>query len=237
MSAASPVSVIDPAAVPESMLHDLTQLFFEQGTIQVPSVKEVRNIVQDNAFALPVFCVKTGLYGLITREVVELFLAWAPPEFSLADMLEIGSGCGALSKALGCRGTDSFIQQDTSVALLYQTMGQAVVPYGAHVERLDANTAVQRYAPKIIVASWVTHKYNEARSGAGGSVYGIDEEALLASPSLRRYIVLGNEYTHDHKSIVRHTPKGWRLTKRKYDHLISRSARPEGNCLYIWSRE
>lgn len=61
-----------------------------------------------------------------------------------------------------------------------------------------AKEAVEKYRPSVVIACWVTHRFNPSRPHAGGSAYGVDEEELIAACD--EYIFIGNEHVHRHKS-------------------------------------
>lgn len=140
-------------------------------------------------------CQRHGIYSLPTVELVE-FLRDAIDGRSA---IEIGAGNGALAAALGIPATDSMMQNDPSVAAIYQVTGQPVVQYGPNVERLDAAAAIAHHRPQVVLASWVTHKYDERRHGAGGNMFGVVEEDVLAD--CETYLFVGNNYVHRGKSI------------------------------------
>jgi hypothetical protein len=173
------------------------------------------------------FCLRNGLYCLPTVELVDKINELIQEVSPTRSAIEIGSGNGVLGKALGIPCTDSHMQEDPAVIALYRTMGQPVITYGPHVERLDAEAAVARHRPEVVVAAWVTHKYNPAEHGRGGNVYGVDEIALLGR--IKRYIFVGNFYTHEHKPLLN-------LSYTVHDSaaLFSRAQQPQGNGVVVW---
>lgn len=140
-------------------------------------------------------CVAHGLYCLPTEELIahlQHVIAGRPA-------LEIGSGNGVLAQALGIRATDNRMQELPAYETYYRQLGQTPVRYGIHVERLDANMAVERYRPQVVIAAWVTHRYDKSRPAAGGNEMGIDEEQIIANCGT--YVLVGNERVHQGKSI------------------------------------
>lgn len=113
--------------------------------------------------------------------------------------IEIGAGNGAFCKALGITGTDSYQQAEPHYAMLYKLQGQPTIRYGAHVQRMDALQAVKRHRPRVVIATWVTHKYLAERHANGGNEVGVDEHALLKK--VDEYIFIGNSNVHQHKLI------------------------------------
>jgi len=173
------------------------------------------------------FCLRHGLYCLPTVELVdkinELILEASPTRSAI----EIGSGNGVLGKALGIPCTDNHMQEDPAVIALYRTMRQPVVTYGPHVERLDAEAAVARHRPEVVVAAWVTHIYNAAEHQRGGNVIGVDEVAMLSQ--IRRYIFVGNVSVHQHKPLL-----DLPYIVHESNAVFSRSLTPEGNAVVVW---
>lgn len=169
------------------------------------------------------FAVRNGFYGIPTEELIDRLRIL----IGTRSALEIGAGNGVMAKALGIRATDNLMQTWPDIKDLYTSLRQAVVPYGTNVECLDALEAVRRYRPQVVIASWVTHKYDPQAHERGGNMYGVDEEALLAG--CESYIHIGNSHVHQHKKI-RSVPH------RRYRPrwLISRASRPELDEICIW---
>lgn len=140
-------------------------------------------------------CVLHGLYCLPTHELIAY----------LQDLnaLEIGAGNGVLAQALGIRATDNRMQKLPKYREYYRSIGQTAVRYGHAVEQLDAVAAVARHQPDVVMAAWVTHRYDKSRPTAGGNEMGIDEETIIAGCGM--YVLIGNKRVHQHKSI-------WSLT-------------------------
>jgi hypothetical protein len=64
---------------------------------------------------------------------------------------------------------------------------------------VDANAAVRRFRPDVVIGCWVTHRYDPGRHTAGGNEAGIDEEDVLEHCSA--YVVVGNQRVHEGKKI------------------------------------
>lgn len=173
------------------------------------------------------FCLRHGLYCLPTVELVDKINALILEASPSRSAIEVGSGNGVLGKALGITCTDNHMQEDPAVIALYRTMGQPVVTYGPHVERLDAAAAVAQHKPEVVVAAWVTHQYNAAEHHRGGNVHGVDEVALLGQ--IKRYIFVGNFYVHEHKPLL-----ALPYTVHESVALFSRSLKPDGNGVVVW---
>lgn len=148
-------------------------------------------------------CVKHGIYGLVTHELVEFIRE----HIGHRTAIEIGSGDGVLAKALDIPATDNRMQEWADIRSEYERLMQAPVKYGASVELLDGADAVTKYAPQVIVANWLTHRYKDTEHGLGGNMYAPDELMLLAN--CETLIFAGNTSSHRNN----------RLLKRRHLHF------------------
>lgn len=123
------------------------------------------------------FGAKHSIYGFITTEMVDRLREMIAGRE--AETLEIGAGNGGLCRALGIRGIDSKYQQDSRTQMTLLSMGNHAVNYGEHVETIQATDAMRKYKPKVVIASWVTHKYDPRRPHFEGNMYGVDEHYVL----------------------------------------------------------
>ncbi len=168
---------------------------------------------------------KQGVYGFVTWELA----AYLDALIGGRSAIEVGAGHGVLGQALGIPATDSRVQERPDVAAFYELTGQPVVSYGPNVETLDYRSAIEKYQPQVVVASWVTHLYDEKRHAAGGSVHGLDEPWILEH--CEEYILIGNDTVHAGKSI-------WSKAhiKVRNPFVFSRSMHPDGDFIARWRR-
>jgi hypothetical protein len=136
-----------------------------------------------------------AIYGFPTVELVE----WLQEFIGERKAIEIGSGTGVLAEAVGIIGTDSHQQSKPEYRAHYQVEGQPSIRYGADVKLLDAREAVRRYRPQVVVAQWVTHKYERRRHFAEGNIDGVNEEDVLERCD--QYVFIGNTKVHKGKSL------------------------------------
>jgi hypothetical protein len=143
--------------------------------------------------------------------------------------IEIGAGHGVLAQALGIPATDNRQQENEEVQACYRVLGQPTVPYGDHVEKIDAVAAIAKYRPRSSIECWVTHRLKTDRPEAGGSATGVDEAAVVAA--CEEYIVIGNERVHAHKPI-------WSLPCEKLTSpcLHSRAVNGSAHVVAMWRR-
>lgn len=146
---------------------------------------------------LRLWCHANAVYGLPTHELIQFL-----KDVFIGATIEIGAGDGVFGRSLGVQSTDSYIQSDPKMAILYRLMGQPVVKYGANVEKIEALDAVRKYKPDTVFGSWVTQYVSpEENIDVTGCMAGIDEVAM--SKLVQRYIVFGNEKVHKDKKIFK----------------------------------
>lgn len=164
-----------------------------------------------------------AVYSLPTDELIHYLREFIGDRSAI----EIGAVNGVVAASLGIPATDSRMQEDPNIVDIYKSMGQPVIRYGDNVEKLDAQQAVDKYRPQVVIAQWVTHKYREDRHAAGGNMFGVVEEKII--DGIDDYAFIGNEITHVGKSI-------WSLphTKISPDWLYSRAASEGQNFIGVW---
>ncbi len=113
--------------------------------------------------------------------------------------IEIGAGHGVVGEALGITATDSFQQNNPYYRMAIVMQGQKPVQYGYNVMEMHASRAVRRYKPEVVVACWVTHKWDPRHPEREGNEVGVDERDVILN--CQRYIFVGNEHTHRHSRI------------------------------------
>lgn len=197
-------------------------LIAEDRTLNVLPYREFKDIPQSD---ISQFCVQHGYYLIPTVELVEFIKTEIGPN----PTIEIGSGSGTLCKALGIIGTDNYMQTWPEIKSYYEFANQTPIHYGTDVQRISARDAIRKYRPEVVVAAWVTHRYNPKMHWREGNVYGIDENGLINK--VRKYIHIGNDKTHSKKPALRlpHAAihKEW---------IVSRAMNPEGNVIYVWDK-
>lgn len=194
-------------------------LIDEQGTLKILSYQELRHVPQEH---LSQFCTENGYYIIPTQELIEFIKS----EIGDSKALEIGAGSGAVCKALSIRGVDNYMQRQPEIKAYYNALGQAIVPYGDHVERMDGLDAVKKYKPEVVIACYVTHKYNPKEHWREGNQFGIDEVRMLKR--INKYIHVGNRKVHGKKPLLSMHHK-----IIKEDWIVGRSLTKE-NEIWIW---
>jgi hypothetical protein len=212
------VSIVDPRKV-----RDISPQFLDSsGGLKVVDASEYAGTTKEER---ALFGVRNAFYGLLTKELVNFVAEFIAGRAAI----EIGAGHGGFAKALGIRATDSRQQERPEIAAYYRTLKQATIKYGANVEQLDALSAVAKYRPKVVVGSWVTHKYDPARHHAGGNEDGVTEEKILEACDA--YLFVGNDRVHAGKSIWTRTH-----TRITPPWVYSRAANGSPDFIAIWQK-
>ena len=180
--------------------------------------------------ALRTFCHYKAIYGIVTLELISYLRELIGDDKAI----EIGSGVGTLGKALGIKCTDNYCQTFADVKASYLAMQQPVINYGSHVERMDANKAVRKYRPKVVIGSWITHKYNPLRHEMGGNMYGPNEHQFFKM-GVERYIMLGNEKIHGKKPL--YNDPDYHTQRIATPYYFSRAKYPLDNYIYITTKK
>ena len=172
---------------------------------------------------IKVWCVKNAVYQVITWELVQYLKRFIGNRTAI----EVCAGNGALGRALDIPRTDSYVQ--LKLIEHYTRLGQQITVPPPDVRKLDALEAVRKYDPQVVIASFSTHKWVEGDND--GSMYGVDEVALLAHPSVQAYVVVGNKAVHGGKKI-------WPMltNSKKADWLVSRCQDPSQNRIFTWDK-
>jgi hypothetical protein len=201
-------------------------LLDQDGALRILPYSDLKNIPHVH---LMKFCVEHGYYCIPTQELIDFLNEEIGQQKEKT--IEVAAGSGVIAKALGIVATDSKMQLEPAVLSYYRLLKQTIVPYdkSVKVDRIDAAKAVRKYKPDIVVAAWLTHKYNKREHWREGNQQGVDEVNMFES--INKYINIGNEVTHAKKPILE-------LPHRtiKADWLLSRSAHADKNVIFIWEK-
>lgn len=211
------IHVLDPSHIQRDLAPDVLD---EHGRPRVMPASFYAQTSQPERSAL---AVRHGLYCLPTQELI----AWLRERIAGRRAIEIGAGNGVIASALGIPATDNCMQADPAIAAHYAALGQPVVNYGPDVIPLDANAAVAQLRPQVVVAAWVTHRYDPARHEAGGNAFGVDEQSIV--DGCEEYIFVGNRHVHRNKPI-------WLLPHELFEFpwLYSRAINGSPDFIAVW---
>jgi hypothetical protein len=161
-------------------------------------------------------------YGILTVELAW----WLETQIAGRKALEVAAGCGDLGFNLHIPMTDSYQQVDNPETVAYfKALGIEPTKPGKEVVKMDAESAVILYAPKVVIASWITEKWDG--HGMHGNIHGPREENILAN--CETYIVIGNEAIHGNKRLLALPHE-----KYKFPWLVSRAKDQFANVIYVW---
>ena len=156
-------------------------------------------------------------YQLVTRELVE----WLRLRIGDRRAIEIGAGMGDLGFHLGIPMTDLGVQAEDPG--YWRSLGQAPTEPPDDVERLEAEAAIARFKPAVVVGAWIT----ETHHAGGYAGFGVEEARIVRS--VPQYIHVGNLAVHGSKRILRMKHRVYRPAG-----LVSRGFEPEKNAVHVW---
>lgn len=165
---------------------------------------------------------ETGTYVVPTEELVDYLDKLIGEESAI----EICAGNGFIGRELGIPVTDSYQQQDDfGTSVYYQLAGQPTIKYPKDVVKMEANKAVDRFRPHTVLACYATHKWRY--DTMSGNDKGVDFNKLIRK--VKRLILVGNTEVHKDNPLMKIPHEEIILPG-----LITRSAHPETNRIYIW---
>ena len=187
-------------------------LKLEELIMSVPSYKDLKKYSYMDIRAALHFL---ALYGLPTKELISFFKHFT----YFGESVEIAAGAGLISRELGIRATDLFVQKLPEVKLLYKTIQQPLITYGDHVKKMHGERTIEKYEPTVVFSSWVTPKFNDQDEYR--NAYGMIEERVVNKVEF--YIQVCGEVHYD-KPIMNlphvkiHAP--WIMGRSKNDNYI-----------------
>lgn len=176
------------------------------------------------------WCHATARYGLVTQELVE----WLQGVIGGRRAIEVASGQGDLGFALGIPMSDLAIQQRFYMQSHYGNEVRTNPP--PDVERIHAMQALAKYKPQVVIASWLTQKYEKGDRNKKGEVVinslpgGVDECKLISQ--VETYIHIGNIVVHPDKRAFKIPHQEY-----KFPWLWSRANAPELNRIWVWDNQ
>lgn len=174
---------------------------------------------------LQLWAIKMGVYQFVTTEMID----WLKNEIGDNRAIEIAAGNGAISRALGIIGTDSYRQQDLDVKLFYDLLGHATTDPPKDILKYEALAAVKKFRPHTVVGAFITQYGTKAERQKDFvcNPTGVKEWEILYY--IRKYICFGNLNTHPGKKIYQLPHKVY-----KFDWLLSRAIDQSQNRVWVW---
>jgi len=168
---------------------------------------------------------REAIYHYPTQEVINwLHQYHVVPRHTI----EIGAGRGLLAMNLNIPATDSKLQDRPHIQAHYRSIGQPLISYPSWVEEIEALEAIDKYQPKVVIGSWITHKWQ--KGDTSGNMFGVDELALMRKPSVEKYVFFGDCNVHRNNLLLQETK---RYDVRSYKHrppIVSRGTSP---CVWV----
>jgi len=188
---------------------------------------EIKN---DTEATLNIVMQALGLYTFPTKELTD----WLhneiddDPELEPHSAIEICCGTGWIGRTLGIPITDSRMQERDDIRELYRREGAMTISYPMDVEPLDALSAIRKYEPEYVIASYCTCLY-----GTGGSKYdnslGVDTRWVRSH--CRRFYHIGNDDIHSRDPLMKMPHK-----RLSFDWLVTRGDSSKAR-IYVWENK
>lgn len=173
---------------------------------------------------LRIWCQARAFYTIPTVELID----WLKAQIGDRSAIEVAAGNSSIGFHLGIRASDSYHQHLPEMLLYYAAHGQPVTNPSPEVEKLEAVEAVEKYKPQVVIASWLTQKYQagDESKGVNSSIYGAKESEIL--DRVETYIHVGSKSSHGDKRILQYPHEEVILPG-----LITRGAGQ--SIIYVWS--
>lgn len=196
-------------------------LIDETGLIRCVPADVLRDIKLND---LKVWCVKNAIYIIPTRELID----WLSQMIDGRRAIEICAGKSCLGRHLNIPMTDSYMQASAEMMLYYSSLGQAPIIPPSDVEMIDANDAVIKYQPEVVIGGFVTYRFVGSLTD-GGNALGPDEALILRDAD---YIMVGNLATHGRKPLLACPHEVY-----EFPWLYGRQLKPELARIWVWKRQ
>jgi hypothetical protein len=187
-------------------------------------------IENDTEATLNIVMQALGLYTFPTKELTD----WLhneiddDPELEPHSAIEICCGTGWIGRTLGIPITDSRMQERDDIRELYRREGAMTISYPMDVEPLDALSAIRKYEPEYVIASYCTWLY-----GTGGSKYGnsLGVDTRWVRSHCRRFYHIGNDDIHSRDPLMKMPHK-----RLSFDWLVTRGDSSKAR-IYVWENK
>ncbi len=221
-------TVVDPDRVDIDRVLELTnKLCTETSVGKIINPLPYSEIQNDTSDTLNIVMQMLGLYTFPTHEL----LNWLhdeiddDPDFEPHSAIEICGGTGWIGRSLGIPTTDSRLQERADVRQAYLSNGAMPIDYPSDVEALDAISAIRKYHPEFVIASYCTHLYGTG-SLKSGSSFGVDTRWVRSH--CKRFYHIGNDDIHSRDPIMKMSHK-----RLSFDWLVTRGISSHAR-IYVW---
>lgn len=224
-------TVIDPDRIDTARVVELTRRLTEDtdlGMIVHPLPYD--DIKDDTEATLNVVMQALGLYTFPTVELTDWLHSEIDDDPTLEPhtAIEICSGTGWIGRTLGIPTTDSRLQERDDIRQAYLKQGAMPIQYPQDIEPLDALSAIRKYQPEYVVASYCTHLWGTG-SLKSGNAFGVDTRWVIQHCA--RFYHIGNDDIHSRDPIMRRPHRRlqfpWLVTRGNSDHAR----------IYVWENK
>lgn len=170
-----------------------------------------------------IWCNKNGVYQIATIELIE----WLREQIAGRKAIEIGAGKSGIGRALGIPTTDSFLHTQPLIQIYYSMLKQTITIPPDYVEELDAEQAIKKYEPEVVVGAFITQKHHEGEDG--GNMWGVEDGEVVKAAT---YIHIGHDTPHGKKRINALPHK-----KYRFPWLVNRCFFREMSAISVWEKQ
>lgn len=224
-------TVIHTDRVDFSRMTELTRMITED-TEQGMMIRPLpfAEIAGDTPDTLNIVMQALGLYTFPTQELVDWLHAEIDddPDLNPHTAIEICCGTGWLGRSLGIPITDSRLQERPDIRQSYIAKMAVPISYPDDVEQLDALSAIRKYEPEYVIASYCTHLYGTG-SLKSGNAFGVDTRWVRSH--CRRFYHIGNDDIHFRDPIMRMPHR-----RLQFPWLVTRGNSAHAR-VYVWENK
>ena len=224
-------TAISPDRVDFGRMTELTRMITEDTELgmmirQLPYAE----IAGDTPDTLNMVMQALGLYTFPTQELVDWLHSEIDddPELEPHTAIEICCGTGWLGRSLGIPITDSRLQEREDIRQSYLAQGAMPITYPFDVEPLDALSAIRKYEPEYVIASYCTHLYGTG-SLKSGNAFGVDTRWVRSH--CRRFYHIGNDDIHFRDPIMKMPHR-----RLQFPWLVTRGNSAHAR-VYVWENK
>jgi len=224
-------TVIDPDRVSFSRMMELTRMMTEDtGLGMMIRPLPYAEIAGDTLDTLNMVMQALGLYTFPTQELVDWLHSEIDddPEMEPHTAIEICCGTGWLGRSLGIPTTDSRLQEREDIRQSYIAQMAVPISYPDDVEQLDALSAIRKYEPEYVIASYCTHLYGTG-SLKSGNAFGVDTRWVRSH--CRRFYHIGNDDIHFRDPIMKMPHR-----RLQFPWLVTRGNSAHAR-VYVWENK
>jgi hypothetical protein len=222
-------TVIDPDRLDMARAMELTRMISHDdenlGLVITPV--PFREIENDTEATLNTVMHALGLYTFPTTELTDWLRSEIDddPEYEPHEAIEICCGTGWIGRTLGIPITDSRMQERDDIRQAYLAQGAMPISYPMDVEPLDALSAIRKYEPEYVIASYCTYLYGTGNLKSGNA-FGVDTRWVRSH--CRRFYHIGSDDIHARDPIMRMPHR-----RLSFDWLVTRGDASKAR-IYVW---